>query len=75
MFRIEQAVGAVDGANVEFDTTASYHAGSTKLAINGVFKEPSDDDGWVEAGGTRVTLKLPPQTGDVIQIAYRAGTP
>jgi hypothetical protein len=67
---IEVPQGIINGINTLFQTSASYLAGSVVVFLNGQLKRGDYSDGWVELGNRYVNLKIPPETGDVVQIYY-----
>ena len=67
---IEPAIGAVDGLNRDFRTTASYVPGSTVLFLNGLVLIRSADNGWSETRHNQIRLKEAPLAGDDVQIGY-----
>jgi hypothetical protein len=68
----EVPAGAIDGANVVFTTSVAYQAGSTVIFVNGLLRQRTLDDGWIETDSIHgiVTLKIPPIGGDTIQIFF-----
>lgn len=69
----EVPFGAVDGSNQVFTVSRDYQIGSVMVELNGQLKVAANDDGWVELGGRDVQMKIPPKTGDVVQIYYLFG--
>ena len=67
---IEALSGAVNGFNVTFETSRLYVGGSVMVFVNGVVRRSDYDDGWIESGGNRITLKEAPLEGDVVQVYY-----
>lgn len=71
-----EAVGAVDGVNVDFETTVAYQAGTVWLFLNGQLVPRVDDDGGlVELGGLDVRLKEAPRAGDRVHFWFHTGPP
>jgi len=65
------AVGPANGMNVMFTTPTPYDPGSLEVFLNGQAKRADFADGWVELGGGLFQMKIAPETGDVVQVAYR----
>lgn len=72
---LEEAVGAVDGANVDFATSTAYLAGSLRVYLNGQLIRSSDDDGPTELGGTAFRLGVAPRVEDRVDAWYLTGAP
>jgi len=66
----EQLIGVIDGVNTLFQTSASYLPGTTRVFLNGVMDNPSDDSGHIELGGQSIQLKQAPVTGDNVAVRY-----
>jgi hypothetical protein len=68
----EQAVGAIDGINVNFLTSTDYATGSLQVWRNGQLNRKTEPvEGWTELGFNAFSLFTPPLIGDVIQVGYR----
>lgn len=67
---IERAIGAVNGVNRVFSSSADYVPGSVQVFRNGLLGERTLVDGWNELGGRKVRLQEAPRDDDVIQIYY-----
>lgn len=72
---LEEAIGAVDGLNVDFQTSTAYLAGSLRVYKNGQLIRSSDDDGPTELGGTSFRLGEAPLVEDRIDAWYLTGAP
>ena len=69
---MEQAVGIIDGINVNFLTSTDYATGSLQVWRNGQLNRKSEpSEGWTELGLNAFSLVTPPLVGDVIQVGYR----
>lgn len=66
----EVPFGIVNGFNTLFTLRAPYVPNTTVVFLNGQAKVATYQDGWVEMGGKNLQLKIPPQTGDIIQVYY-----
>ena len=67
---IEKPVGAINGVNTTFFTSASYVPGSVQVFKNGLMGQRSLVDGWKELGGKKIRLLEAPKDSDVIQVYY-----
>lgn len=74
---LEEAIGTIDGSNVDFLATLPYTAGSVVVFLNGISTRVEFDDGWLEASPPSglVTLKEAPRAGDVVFLFYRDTLP
>jgi hypothetical protein len=63
--------GAINGVNRVFATQGPYLLGSTQVFLNGQAKVAAFADGWVELGGNRISMKVAPETGDILQVYYQ----
>lgn len=68
---IEQAVGAVDGANRTFKVSAMYVPGSLQVWVNGQLKRQDLEDGWTELGNNKFRLNEAPASGSIVQAFFR----
>lgn len=66
----ETLAGAIDGVNVDFQTTRSYKSSSVRVWVNGRLEVVDFDDGWIELGGNIIRLKVPPLVGMVVRASY-----
>jgi hypothetical protein len=62
--------GSVDGVNVVFQTPYPYRPGSVRIFLDGQLKREDFDDGWIELGYDKVQLKIPPESGRVVQAYF-----
>lgn len=68
----EPVTGTIDGVNTSFSTSQAYLAGSLRLTIRGVFRDPSDTDwGYSETGSTTFTINTAPLEDDRVTAIYR----
>lgn len=63
------ALGAVDGANVEFATTSAYVVGTVVPCVNGLL-DPALK--FSEGPGNLFTLTTAPLAGDSVEVFYMA---
>ena len=63
----EDAIGAIDGVNANFNTSATYVVGTLHFYRNG---DLQTDDCIIELGGTSFTLVFPPKVTDTIRVRY-----
>lgn len=78
--RIDEAIGAVDGANRVFATPFPYVAGTLIAILNGRQLDDSLDNGWVELDPNAGTFELkvapsgprtsPDDPGDLVSAYY-----
>lgn len=68
---IEVVSGVVDGFNNVFQTAQPYVTGSVQVFVDGQLRRQDYDDGWVEMGGKKIALKVPPKIGCCVQAYYR----
>lgn len=69
--KIEDAIGVVDGANQDFQTTLPYIAGTLFVFFNGQLQNDTDPDfGWSETGITMFRMTKPPLVGDLLRVYY-----
>jgi hypothetical protein len=59
-----------DGATVEFSTSIPYLSGTVQVWHNGLQLDPRLDDGFLESGGTLITMKMAPKTLDILVARY-----
>lgn|SRR4030042_5584135 len=72
---LAEAVGIIDGVNVDFDTTAPYVVGSVYAFLNGVLVQQSGDEGPIEMGGTAVRMRVAPKLRDTLHFVFQTGLP
>jgi hypothetical protein len=73
---VSEAVGTIDGVNVDFQTTVAYQAGTVWLFLNGqLIPRDNDDGGLVEQGGVDVRLLEAPRVGDRVHFWFHTGPP
>lgn len=59
-----------DGLQTDFQTSQAYLPNSLSLWVNGVLVVDELDNGFLLPGGTTVTLKVAPLTGDTLEARY-----
>jgi len=80
--RIDEAVGVIDGSNLDFSTPDPYVAGTLVVFLNGRQLTAARDNGWVEVDPDAGTfrMKIPPKAalpgvvedgGDTLFAYYR----
>jgi len=73
---VNEAIGVIDGANVDFQTAVAYQPGTVWLFFNGqLIPRENDDGGLIELGGVDVRLKRAPVVGDRIHFWFHTGPP
>jgi len=72
---LAEAIGTIDGVNVDFNTPSAYWPGTLFAYINGTLVREIDDDGPIEMGGTDVRMKLAPEVGDTLHFYYQEEAP
>ena len=72
---LAEAIGTIDGVNVDFNTPSAYYAGSLFAYKNGLLIRKVDDDGPIELGGSAVRMKEAPRTEDTLHFYYQEGAP
>ena len=71
---LSEAIGTVDGVNVDFQTTVAYFPGTLWFFLNGqLIPRVDDDGGLVELGGVDVRLKEAPRAGDRVHFWFQTG--
>lgn len=68
---IREAIGIINGINVDFTTPEDYISGTIHLIMNGVLIKRDDDDSIIETGSNSFRMKIPPVTNDVIHVRYK----
>jgi len=68
---LAEAIGTIDGSNVDFTTPSAYFAGTVFMYLNGVLTRPYDDDGIIELGGNAIRHKQAPELGDTVHYYYQ----
>lgn len=70
--RFDTAQGLVDGVNVVFSTSVPYTSGTTAVFVDGVLRDPSAANGWVESNPVlgQFTMKQAPILGQVVRVYY-----
>ena len=66
-----EAIGTVDGANVDFQAVSPYYPGSLWAYLDGQLIRKTDDDGPIELGGASVRMKRAPRTGSTLHFYYQ----
>jgi hypothetical protein len=72
---LAEAIGPIDGANVDFTTVSAYQPGTLWLYINGVLVERDGTEGVIELGGNAFRLKEPVFPGDTLHTYYQETGP
>ncbi len=67
---IELLTPEPDGVTTDFSTSQAYKSGTVSVWVNGQRRVASLDNGFTEAGGTTITLKEVPLSGDTLQAEY-----
>jgi len=70
ILKIELITATFNGITSSFYTLHDFKAGSLQVFLNGQLKEPSLEDGFIELTSTKFKMKIAPQNGDVLQVAY-----
>lgn len=73
--KVEEAIGIINGINVDFSASLSYQSGTLFVFENGFLLPTDDDRGLVEdspAAGT-FHMKVAPKTDDEILVRYIEG--
>lgn len=68
--RHERPVGAIDGANRDFVTSAPYVPGSLHVWQNGLVVIQGNDDGWEETGPAAFRTREAYRLGSTIHVRY-----
>lgn len=68
-----EALGAVDGVNLDFAAPESYEPGTLRALRNGRLLSRDFDDGYDEVDPTAGTFRLrrAPRAGDVVFVFYK----
>jgi hypothetical protein len=66
------ATGTADGHNTVFELPRPYVPKSLVVYLNGRASVATFDDGWVELGGRKLQMKVPPRPGDTIMAFFMA---
>lgn len=66
----ETLIPAPDGVRVEFQTSRNYKPKSVSVWLNGMRLAPSLETGFLESGGSTITMKEAPWAGDSLQVQY-----
>lgn len=69
------AVGIIDGANQDFETTVAYYPGTVFAFLNGLLVQQTGDEGPVEQGGRAVRMRRPPHAEDTLHFWFQTGPP
>lgn len=72
---LAEAIGTIDGVNVDFTTPSAYFAGTVFAYKNGLLIRAIDDDGPIELGTNQVRMKEAPRTGDTLHFYYDTQPP
>lgn len=67
---MEPAIGATDGTNRVFQTSAPYRPGSVIVFLNGGSLVREYENGWVELGGNSFRLNEAPLLGDTVLVLF-----
>lgn len=81
--RLDQVIGAVDGANVDFETVSPYSPGTLVVFLNGRQLKRELDNGWTETDPAtgKFRMKIPPKgpqfgaddAGDILYAFWQTG--
>jgi len=72
---LAEAIGTIDGVNLDFTTPSAYYSGTVFMYLNGVLVRPADNDGIIELGGNEIRHKEAPKVGDTVHYYYQEGAP
>lgn len=72
---LAEAIGTVDGVNLDFTTPSAYYSGTVFMYLNGVLVRPANNDGIIELGGNSIRHKEAPKVGDTVHYYYQESAP
>lgn len=72
---LAEAIGPIDGVNVDFTTPSAYFPGTLWVYVNGVLVERDGDEGAVELGGNAFRLREALFPGDTLHAYYQEKGP
>lgn len=68
---LAEAIGAIDGVNVDYTTPTVYSPGTLWVYINGLLVEQDGVEGVDELGGNAFRLREALRTGDTLHVYYQ----
>lgn len=68
---LAEAIGVIDGVNVDYTTPSVYYPGSLWIYVNGLLVEQDGVEGVDELGGNAFRLREPLRTGDTLHVYYQ----
>lgn len=72
---LTEAIGVIDGSNVDFTTPSPYYPGTLFSYLNGLLQRQSDEDGPIEMGDNRVRMRIAPRSTDTLHFYYDTEPP
>ena len=72
---LAEAIGIIDGANVDFSTPVAYQPGTLFAYLNGILVQQSGTEGPIELGGVDVRMREAPRTDDTLHFYFDTGPP
>lgn len=70
-----EAIGTIDGVNVDFSTPVAYQPGTLFAYLNGLLVQQSGDEGPIELGGTSVRMRDAPRPEDTLHFYFDTSPP
>ena len=67
---LAEAIGPIDGSNVDFNTPVAYIPGSLFAYLNGILVQQSGTEGPIELLGTSVRMREAPRVGDTLHFYF-----
>ena len=72
---LAEAIGVIDGINVDFNTPVAYQPGTLFAYLNGVLVQQSGTEGPIEMGGTDVRMREAPRIDDTLHFYFDTSPP
>lgn len=72
---LAEAIGPIDGVNVDYTTPSAYFPGTLWVYVNGVLVEQDGDEGAIELGGNAFRLREALHPGDTLHAYYQEKGP
>lgn len=72
---LAEAIGLIDGSNVDFTTPVAYQSGTLFAYLNGILVQQSGTEGPIELGGVDVRMREAPRTDDTLHFYFDTGPP
>lgn len=72
---LAEAIGVIDGINVDFQTPSPYYPGTLFSYLNGLLQRQSDEDGPQEMGANAVRMRRAPRPTDTLHFYYDTQPP